>query len=38
MFANFIERVVGVDFVRAYVLRPDFDELHAICRRVEERK
>ena len=38
MFANFIERVVGVDFVRAYILRLDFDELHTICRRVEKRK
>jgi hypothetical protein len=38
MFANFIERVVGVELVRAYVLRLDFDELHATCRRVEKRK
>jgi hypothetical protein len=38
MFANFIERVVGIDFVRAYVLRQDYDELHTTCRRVEKRK
>ena len=38
MFANFIDRVVGIDFVRAYVLRQDYDELHAICRRVEKRR
>ena len=36
MFANFIGRVAGIDFVRAYILRQDFDELHAICRRIEK--
>jgi hypothetical protein len=35
MFANFIDRVVGVDFVRAYILRQQFDELAVLCRRVE---
>ncbi len=35
MFANFIDRVVGVDFVRAYVLRSHFDELVVACRRAE---
>jgi hypothetical protein len=35
MFAGFIERVIGIDFVRAYILRHDFDELHAACRRAE---
>jgi hypothetical protein len=35
MFSNFIDRVVGVDFVRAYVLRSDFDELVLACKRVE---
>jgi hypothetical protein len=35
MFANFIERVVAVDFVRAYVLRSDFEELVVACRKAE---
>ncbi len=35
MFSNFIDRVVGVDFVRAYVLRSDFDELVLACKRAE---
>jgi len=35
MFAGFIERVIGIDFIRAYILRHDFDELHAACRRAE---
>lgn len=38
MFANFIERVVAVDFVRAYVLRSHFDELALACRRAERAK
>ena len=38
MFANFIDRVVGVDFVRAYILRQQFDELAVLCRKVERRK
>lgn len=38
MFANFIERVVEVDFVRAYILRQQFDELAVLCRKVERRK
>lgn len=38
MFAGFIDRVVSIDFVRAYVLRHDFDELHDACRRTERRK
>ncbi len=38
MFAGFIDRVVAIDFVRAYVLRHDFDELHDACRRAERRK
>jgi hypothetical protein len=38
MFAGFIDRVVAIDFVRAYVLRHDFDELHDACRRTERRK
>jgi hypothetical protein len=35
MFANFIERVVGVEFVRAYVLRSEFVELREAAERVE---
>ena len=38
MFAGFIDRVVSIDFVRAYVLRHDFDELHDACRRAERRQ
>ncbi len=38
MFSNFIDRVVGVDFVRAYVLRSDFDELVLACKRAERTK
>lgn len=38
MFSNFIDRVVGVDFVRAYVLRSDFDELVLACKRAERAK
>jgi hypothetical protein len=38
MFSNFIDRVVGVDFVRAYVLRSDFDELVVACKRAERAK
>jgi hypothetical protein len=38
MFANFIDRVVKIDFVRAYVLKLDFDELAVLCRRAERSK
>lgn len=38
MFSNFIDRVVSVDFVRAYVLRSDFDELLVACKRAERAK
>lgn len=38
MFSNFIDRVVAVDFVRAYVLRSDFDELVLACKRAERAK
>ena len=38
MFAGFIDRVIGIDFVREYVLRHDFDELHDACNRVERRR
>lgn len=38
MFANFIERVVGIDFVRAYVLKQTYDELQTLCRRIERRR
>lgn len=38
MFANFIERVVEIDFVRAYVARQTFHELHVISRRLEKQK
>ncbi|MDZ4761628.1 MAG: hypothetical protein SGJ21_11190 [Alphaproteobacteria bacterium] len=33
MFANFIERIAAVDFIRDYVLKNDFEELAVICRR-----
>lgn len=36
MFASFIDRVVAVDFVRSYVMRSDFEELQAACRRAEK--
>jgi hypothetical protein len=36
MFANFIGRVVAVDFVRAYVLRSDFEELREAAERAEK--
>jgi len=35
MFANFIGRVVAVDFVRAYVLRSDFEELREAAHKAE---
>jgi hypothetical protein len=35
MFANFIQRVIGVDFIRAYILKLDYDELALLCRRAE---
>ncbi|HEX5005660.1 MAG TPA: hypothetical protein VFV70_01025 [Hyphomonadaceae bacterium] len=37
MFSNFIERVVGVDFIRGYILRQEFDELAVLCRRAERK-
>ncbi|MDP3493731.1 MAG: hypothetical protein Q8R82_11485 [Hyphomonadaceae bacterium] len=36
MFASFIDRVVAVDFVRAYVVRSDFDELQVAARRADK--
>lgn len=36
MFANFIGRVVAVDFVRAYVLRSDFEELQEAAQKAEK--
>jgi len=38
MFASYIERVVAVDFVRAYILRSDFEELSEEARRAEPAK
>ena len=38
MFANFIERVVGIDFVRDYVLKQTYDELAVLCRKAVRRK
>lgn len=38
MFAGFIDRVISIDFVREYVLRHDFDELHDACNRAERRR
>jgi hypothetical protein len=38
MFANFIQRVVEIDFVRGYVLKQTYDELQTLCRRIERRK
>jgi hypothetical protein len=38
MFASFIDRVVNVDFVRAYILRQQFDELAVLCRKVERKR
>jgi hypothetical protein len=38
MFASFIDRVVNVDFVRAYILRQQFDELAVLCRNVERKR
>ena len=35
MFANYIDRVIKVDFVRDYVKRQDFDELNDAIRKVE---
>ncbi len=36
MFASFIDRVIAIDFVRAYVLRQDFDELCAMARAADK--
>lgn len=33
MFANFIERVVRIAFIREYILKGDFDELEDACRK-----
>ena len=38
MFASYIERVVAVDFVRAYILRQEFEELSAEARLAEKAK
>jgi hypothetical protein len=38
MFANFVDRVVKIDFIRAYILRLDFEYLAAMCRRAEREK
>ncbi len=38
MFASFIDRVIAVDFVRAYILRQDFDELSQMARAAERKK
>jgi hypothetical protein len=38
MFASFIDRVIAIDFVRAYVLRQDFDELSAMARTADKGK
>ena len=38
MFASFIGRVVAVDFVRAYVLRSDFEELQDAARAAGRKK
>jgi hypothetical protein len=38
MFANYIERVIAVDFVREYVKRQDFDELNDAVRKAERAK
>jgi hypothetical protein len=35
MFANYIDRVIGLDFVRDYVKRQDLDELNDAIRKVE---
>jgi hypothetical protein len=37
MFANYIERVIAVEFVRAYVKRQDFDELNDAVRKAEHK-
>lgn len=37
MFASFIERTVGVDFVRAYILRSDFEELREAAEKAGRR-
>ncbi|MDP3736664.1 MAG: hypothetical protein Q8R02_04695 [Hyphomonadaceae bacterium] len=38
MFSNFIERVVGIDFIREYVLKQTYDELAVLCRKAVRRK
>jgi hypothetical protein len=38
MFASFIDRVIAVDFVRAYILKQDFDELTLMARAAERKK
>jgi hypothetical protein len=38
MFANFIARVVSIDFIRDYVLKGDFDELEDACHKAARAK
>jgi len=38
MFANFIDRVVRVDFIRDYILNGDFEELEDACRKASRPK
>lgn len=38
MFSSFIQRVIDIDFIRAYILRQDFDELTVLARIAEKRK
>lgn len=38
MFANFIDRVIRTDFVSAYVLKGDFEELSMACRRAGRKR
>lgn len=38
MFASYLDRVIAVDFVRAYVKRQEFDELNAAIAKFEHRR
>ncbi|HPN06802.1 MAG TPA: hypothetical protein PK050_13415 [Hyphomonadaceae bacterium] len=38
MFASFVRRVVGVDFVRDYVLRSDFQELRDAAKQAQRQR
>ena len=38
MFSNFIDRVIAPDFIRAYVLSRDYDELAVLCRLAEKKR